>query len=277
MKFANYTTFEKDFRLFGLEYAVDHTKKLGLDAVEFICLPRVKRYIFERREDARTAKKLLDSRSLAVSCYSMYVDLLNGERGDFELVLHNIDCAAELGSPYFHHTFIPSAVYPSPRPSYETALSAVLEKAEIIAERCAGYGITCLYEPQGLYMNGVEGLSGILSEMKKRHSNVGICGDTANSFFVDTPPEDIYSAFKDDIKHIHVKDYLVSEPDGGESRYKSRDGKYIREVALGSGSVDFKKLFSLLPDYSGDISMEFDAPDEEMRIAIGYIQSLIRR
>ena len=277
MKFANYTIFEKDFRLFGLEYAVEHTKKLGLDAVEFICLPRVKRYIFERREDARAAKKLLDSQKIPVSCYSMYVDLFKGESDDFELALHNIDCAAELGSPYFHHTFIPSAVYPSPRPSYEAALNAVLEKAEIIAERCADYGITCLYEPQGLYMNGVEGLSGILSEMKKRHANVGICGDSANSFFVDTPPEDIYASFKDDIKHIHVKDYLVCEPDGSECRYRSLKGKYIREAALGSGSVDFPKIFSILPDYSGDISMEFAASDEEMREAVEYIRTLACR
>ena len=276
MKFANYTIFEKDFRLYGLEYAIEHTKKLGLEAVEFICLPRVKKHIFESVGEAKRARELLEKAGLSVSCYSMYADLLSESWEEhLALTLHNVDCAAELGSPYFHHTLIPYPNYPSPRPSFDEAFSAVFEKAERIAEHCEKYGINCLYEPQGLYMNGVEGLTRLLSEMKKRHSNVGICGDFANSLFVDTPPEDIFIAFASDIKHIHVKDCVVSEPDGTECRYRSTGGKYIRDALPGEGCVDFAKLFSIVKGYDGDISLEFSATDEQTLRSLEYIKSFL--
>ena len=276
MKFANYTLFWKDTCRHGLAYAIEHTAALGFDAVEFlVCYDRAP--LFESVEQARAAKRLLDQNKLAVSCYSMLTDLTHPDPSVvLDPVLFNIECAAALGAPYFHHTLIPSYSTKTPRRSYTEALEAIIGRAEQIAAHCAKYAITCLYEPQGLYMNGVEGLAPFLARMKKSHPNVGICGDTGNSLFVDVPAEEIFRAFASDIRHVHVKDYIVTDPDGSEWKQRSVSGKHIRDVLPGQGPTDHARLFSYLGDYRGDFSMEFSGSDEEMRASLAYVKELVR-
>ena len=275
MKITNYSIFAKDVCEHGLAYAAEHTARLGFDAVEFLATYK-HAPIFESVDAAREGKRLLDSYGLSVSCYSMLADLTVADPAQcLDRVLYHVECAAVLGAPYFHHTLIPAYKYPTPAFSYAEALETVSEKAERIVAHCAKHGIVCLYEPQGLYMNGVKGLSDLLSEMRKRHENVGICGDTGNSLFVDVPAEEIFSAFARDIRHIHVKDYTVTEPDGNECRERSLSGKYIRAASLGKGVNDFEKLFSYVKGYDGDVSMEFVCDDDEMRASIEYVKELL--
>lgn len=273
MKFANYSMFSREIKSHGFEYAVEHTAKIGFDGVEFLAYYNGKPF-FESIEKAREAKRILDSYGLSVCCYSMLAKLTVPDPAiGLDPVLYNIDCAAELGSPYFHHTVIPEYTHPTPDLTYAEALAAVSERASIIVERCAKYGMTCLYEPQGIYMNGVDGLSGILNEMKKNHSNVGICGDVGNSLWIGVPPEDIYAAFSKDIKHIHVKDYVIKDTfEEGHTDFTT-SGKAIYEAIPGEGIVDFKKVFSYVKGYTGDIGMEFSCDDDTMRKSIEYIKS----
>lgn len=272
MKFSNYSIFRKDLLAHGFAVAAEHSLAMGFDAVEVLASYK-STPLFESIAAAEKAKRLLDSYGLSVSCYSMAADLTekDPEKG-IDSVLYNVECAAALGAPYFHHTLIPAYRYPTPRLSYAEALEAVRENAARTVEHCAKYGIVCLYEPQGLYFNGVQGVSHLLEKMKKHYTNVGICGDTGNSLFVDVPATDIFAAFAKDIRHIHVKDYTVTDPDGGECRERSLSGKYIREVLPGKGVNDFEKLFSHVKGYDGNISMEFVCDDEAMRAAIAYIK-----
>lgn len=273
MKFTNYTMFQREARNSGLEYAAEHTAKIGFEAVEFLDI-YYRQPLLRSIEDAKDAKRILDSYGLSVSCFSMFTKLTLADPTDcFDKALRNIEFAAELGSPYFHHTLIPEYEYPIPRLTYDEALESVFERAERIVEHCEKYGITCLYEPQGIYMNGVEGLSGILNAMKKNHANVGICGDTGNSLWVDVSPEDIYAAFANDIKHIHVKDYVIKELSDEKHKDRTTSGKAIFEVLPGEGCIDFKKLFTYVKGYTGDVAMEFAASDEVMKKSIEYIKS----
>ena len=272
MKFTNYTMFQREAHKLGLEYAVEHTLKMGFEAVEFLDAYTTPSIIKDVQE-AHKAKKLLDSCGLTVSCFSMYTKLTVPDPTlCFDKALRNIEIAAELGSPYFHHTIIPEYAYPNPRLTYDEALEAVFERADRIVEHCGKYGITCLYEPQGIYMNGVSGLRGILEAMKKNHSNVGICGDTGNSLWIGVSPEDIYTAFAKDIKHIHVKDYVIKKEIDEKCKQRSISGECIYDVLPGEGIVDFKKLFSHIKGYTGNVAMEFVASDEDMRRSIEYIK-----
>ena len=112
--------------------------------------------------------------------------------------------------------------------------------------------------------------------MKSRGCNVGICGDTGNSLFVDCDPVEIYKAFASDIKHIHVKDYYVTDtPVSGTKT--TLCGKYITEAPFGKGVVDFGACFALVPGYNGDISYEFSGTDEDVAGAVAIVDKLLNK
>lgn len=270
MKKSNYTTFFKDIKVHGVEYAVDRTVKLGFEAVEILGSARPSRWI-KNREMLLSLKQLLAENQLAVSCYSAVVDLLSENADDVvEHALTHIEYAAEIGSPYFHHTLVPGLVMSSDLPSFDEAFERVIDNATKIATACNRHGIVCLYEPQGLYFNGVSGLKKLIGEVRKRGCNVGVCGDVGNSLFVDCQPVDIFKEFAADIRHVHVKDYSIyTEPCDG--CYKSVGGKYLLPAEVGEGDIDIKSCLSCLDNYDGFISFEFEADDEEIKRTIARL------
>lgn len=275
MKFTNYVLFSHELQQRGLGYALDHTSKLGFEAVEWLDSALDESSIIPDMDAARATKNELNARNLTVSCYSVLVDLL-GENVDkmMDRVYRHIEYAAEFGSPYVHHTLIPAYKFKPGIPTYEDALLRVADNAERIAKRCNEYGIICLYEPQGIYFNGVPGLKALLSEMKSRGCNVGLCGDTGNSVLVDTPPVEIFKNFAEDIKHIHVKDYkYVPKCDG--KNYFTTSGKYVADAGLGEGISEVVKCFDCVKDYSGNISFEMRCDDAQMLKNIEYVKNIL--
>ena len=276
MKFANYSLFSTEQITKGLEYALDHTVDLGFDAVEWIDRADIAASKIENAAAARGAKSELDARDLTVNCYSLLLNLAAEDRDvQIERTFRHIEYASIIGAPYFHHTIIPHYDYSEiNKMSLREAMERVADKAELVAKRCNEYGIVCLYEPQGIYFNGIEGLSAALAEMKRRGCNVGICGDTGNSMYVDTPPVEIFKAFKNDIKHVHVKDYVYGE--NPAAKQLSRAGKSIEYAPLGQGDADVKGCLDAIAGYAGNISFEMSDDDENMKKNIKFVKDALK-
>lgn len=274
MKKANYNLFEKEMCERGYVYALDRTVELGFDAIEFIDLVPKRVQRMSGLDMARDMKREMDKRGLTISCYSLLVDLGSDDVDlQLEKVYTHIECARILGSPYLHHTIVPWLSMPEDAPNYDEMLNRVIDYADKIAMRCNEYGIICLYEPQGMYFNGVEGLTPLLTEMRARGRKVGICGDLGNSFFADTAPTEIFKSFKDDILHIHIKDYLYQS--SGRGDYTSRGGAAISTVEIGKGTTDFEKCLSYLKGYDGSISYEFVGDDASIVRAHKFVDELV--
>lgn len=274
MKFSNYSLFSREINTKGLTEALEHTLRLGFDAVEWIENATIETCRITDLSAARAAKKEIFGRNLSVSCYSLLANLLSEDiDAQMKRIFKNIEYAAELEAPFFHHTIIPGYEVREGAPSYDEALTRVADNAERIARYCNENGMICLYEPQGIYFNGVKGLRGIFSEMKARGCKVGICGDTGNSLYVDTPPIEIYESFAEDIKHIHVKDYAYTTVPVSEKQV-STSGKYIKDVALGDGSADFRRCFDFVKGYDGDVSFEMNCDDVQMEKNQAFIREI---
>ncbi len=260
---SNYITFYEDIRDRGIDYAFEHTVNMGFDAVEVFDAAKPSQWI--DRAKMLYLKEKLTENQLAVSCYSMVVNLLSENVNDvMERAFKHIEYAAELGSPYIHHTIVPKLVRGKDDPEYDDVLERVIENVAKIANRCNEYGIVCLYEPQGVYFNGVEGLGTLLKEVRYRNCKVGVCGDVCNSLFVDCPPTEIFKNFSDDIMHVHIKDYLICTEQRKEG-LMSVGGKCLVPAPIGKGDVDIKGCLSYLRDYNGAISFETDVSTENMK------------
>ena len=278
MKFTNYIAFRNDFRQQGIEYATERSARLGFDSIEFLdlCPSETCAFNLTSNSDVRRA---CEQNGLQVACYSLGADLLANDQSQLKTQLcQQIEFAAEIGSPYFHHTLIPSLAEDPRVPSYEEVFDSIVETAVWIANRCKIYGLTCLYEPQGMYFNGVEGLNHLFERVRQECSNVAICGDVGNSLFVDTSPNDIYDAFITSIRHVHVKDFQINDrPFEDGVFFLSRGGKYLRECQLGEGIVDFEYCFKKMKDhkYQGAVSFELDGSDQILTKAIEQIRAFL--
>ena len=262
MECTYYNYFNSKVRKEGIEAAADYARALGLTSVEPLGGMGVSYPCSV--EEAAHMKKVLASRGMRTACYSVGITVWNNDAAE-EALMRHLAIAAAAGSPYFHHTLLLSLTPIPNGPTYEEAMEAVLPTALRVARRAEQLGVMCLYEPQGMYFNGIDGLGRFFTEMKRLSTNVGICADLGNTYFVDESILPILEQFGADVKHVHVKDYRIRDtpPATGEKYYTSRGGKILRNVLPGNGAVDFAACRRLLDaaGYKGAFSMENTHPE----------------
>lgn len=264
----------------GLEATAAWARENGFSAVEFLQLPIEGWHKgVENPTQAKTTKRILGQYGLSTACYSVGVNL-HADPNALSLLKSQAELAAELGSPFLHHTLIDSLVLSENAPSFQEVFPEILDKASEVARYCQTLGLTCLYEEQGLYFNGIKNFGLFYNEIKKRCPNVGVCGDFGNILFVDEPSDEFFKAFKDEIKHVHVKDYQkaaagaeLSEADGW---LKTKNGNYLKDVPLGQGIVDPADCFRQLrnANYQGIFSLEVVDPTKNDEAAMSLCKAL---
>ena len=265
MNFSFYSHFAKMARERGIEKTAEFALEKGFNSVEFFEIAKTSHETVAKDvQDAKRIKKVLDSYGLNVACYSLETVLIGEEGPDAEAALmKNAQLAAELGSPFLHHTLAVWLSLPPNAPCFDDAFNEAADRATRIAEYCKTLGVTCLYEEQGMYINGVDNFGKFYKEMKSRVDNVGVCGDVGNILFADEKPEDFFAAYKADMVHVHLKDYVqkreLTQADLARGDWlTSKGGNRLLDVKLGDGVVDFEKCFAYLKEvgYNGAYALE---------------------
>ena len=285
MKFSMYSGFSPRINSLGPERAADSAASLGFSGVELFCVAK-KEYMMSL-EDAAKYKNIFSERGLSVACYSAAGSLARYDNIDevnedvLSCMLHCVEVAAALGSKNFHHTLFFSLEPEHSHFDFERIYKTVLPAAKKIAARAAELGVTVLYEPQGFYFNGLESFSRFFDEMLKEYSNVGVCGDVGNSLWVDEPVYEIFKKYINYIPHVHLKDYILGDPeDMPDVKQRTRSGRAIKDVPIGAGEIDLKRIFTMLKgvNYSGFVSLEHGGAggdlDAEAKIAMKLAEEI---
>ena len=192
MEFAMYAGFSDVLKEKGAAVAAERAAELQVTAVEmFEFAGAGYPSVIPGRESARKVRAALKARGLHVCCWSAYADLYTDAEAEASLC-RQAELASEIGSPFLHHTLLPWLELGEGSPAFEEAVEKAVDAAARIAKYAEPLGITCIYEDQGMYINGVENFGIFLREMKNRCKNVGVCGDMGNIFFVDEKPEDFF-------------------------------------------------------------------------------------
>lgn len=281
MKFTMYSQFSDIVSKRGIEYAAKYAVELGFSSVEiFANADKPESYAIADIASAKHARHVLEEAGLTVACYSVYVDLLENEEGEKELMKH-VEFAAQIGSPYLHHTLIPENELLENVSENEKMINLIVDAAGRIADFAAQFGIVCIYEDQGNYVNGIKGFGNFWNKMKQRSRNVGICGDLGNILFVNETPETFLRTYVKDIYHVHVKDYLWKKASISPGRYwqKAKEDNWLRDTMIGSGVVDFETCLQVLKSggYQGSYALEIDHPEpfeEGVYQAVEYLKRL---
>lgn len=281
MKFSSYNSFLSDLYKKGLDYAAERAARLGFSGVELLDIcPRRTKMTYERYT-LDEYRRAFDRNSLELACYSSAALLyLDDEKALLEEIYREVDFAAALGSKYFHHTFTIGLSETPKTLSFENVIERVAPIAESIAEYCDKLGMTALYEPQGAYFNGTEGFIALCDEMRRRGVKFGVCGDVGNPLFADRLAEDVFELCKNDIMHVHVKDYIMSDEPLPEypGNQMSDSGKHLYDCEVGKGVVNIKGCFDVLKSvgYDGYFSIELTCDDESTERMIKYMAEVYK-
>ncbi len=276
MKYSMYSHFAELFKERGIESAAEYAVSHGFSAVEFLDFSDTP---FMSANEARRAREIFDEKGLAVSCYSVGVNLFGSDEKE-ENLKFCAEIAAALGSPYLHHTLVTPYHPIGGGLSFDEVLSDILPRAKRIADYAQSLGVICLYEEQGHYFNGMAQFRKFFSEIKAMSDNVGVCGDFGNILFVHGDPGDFFEEFASDIKHVHVKDYRVTETAENSTSLMRGDGKFMTETALGNGLVNVDRCMAALSQagYDGYFSFELAFPfpveyEQMLSESINYLGS----
>lgn len=257
----------------GAREAVRFARECGFSGVEILegvrpgSMP-----LFKDDRQIIELKQLLDENGMVCTCYSVSINILSdalGENRDLsgvEALKLCADRAKALGSPFLHHTL--TIGYNPPADSVDTVteiLPALLERVSEVAAYCNQLGLTVLYEPQGHFINGLDGFPRFYDTMKSRGYHVGVCGDTGNCLYADSDPVAFFARYAKEIRHVHIKDIQVEnsavnrESTAPSQRWDvSRGGTYLTDTYLGEGSVDLNACMEHLQrvGYTGAYSIE---------------------
>lgn len=265
MKYAMYSRFNSFLNQYGAEITADYMESLGLSYAETLeatplptAIPTV--------EYAKELKSAFGARGISFACASAFANIL--VPGTIDGLYKKVEIAAALGSPFFHHTFIPHIVMQEGLPSIDEGIEMSVEAAVKVARFARTLGVTCIYEEQGLYINGLENFGRFFYEVKRVCDDVGVIGDSGNSLFVGVEPDVFFKTYAKDVKHVHIKDYLRVKSDTrpGETWLPTESGKsgtWVRDAIVGDGVVDFEKCIAALKEvgYDGVYSFELTHPE----------------
>ena len=265
MNFTMYAKFHKRVREHGIEEAADYAHSLGFSSVEFIDCARADwEMLVPDKRTAEHFREVLAARSLSVACYSVVANLYEvGMTPDTvteteRLLKHYAQMAAALGAPYLHHTLLLGQKR-TPELPLEQALDLILPAVARVARYAHALGVTCIYEDQGEYFNGVSDFGCFFRAIKEECPWVGVCGDVGNVLFVDASPAAFFRAFAPDILHLHVKDYVSARAPLSETGWDvSKGGVWLKECVVGEGVVDVPTCLSILKEtgYRGAVALE---------------------
>lgn len=282
MNYTFYTNFIEMLARDGAEKTAAYARELGFSSVEVLesagedhprTVPDVK--------TAKEVRQVFEAYGLHVACYSVGCDVYRNPSAEDVLVRHAA-VASALGCPFLHHTLKTGLALKKDSPAADEVLTDITAAAIRVADRAADYGITCLYEDQGMYANGIDNFGRFYREVRRMAANTGVCGDFGNILFVDEEPAAFLAAFAADIRHVHVKDYLRKTfdgqvPDGGW--YPTLKGQYLRDTTVGAGVIDIPACMKVLHDvgYQGAYALELCHPEPfayGVSVAMRYLDEI---
>lgn len=255
MDFTFYAGFTEMCCAKGFVETVKYAAAQGFTSVEPLENTSGQTRTVRNAAEARELRYILADYGLHVACYSVGTSIYRNPAA-VDSLCRQLELAAEMGSPFFHHTIAGGV---KPGTSFADILPELTDGACRVAEAARSYGIRCIYEDQGYYVNGVAPFGQFFHSVHASYPETAVCGDLGNISFVDETAVDFYTAYAPHIVHVHCKDYRIHET-GETGLYQTAHGKYLENTLPGTGIVDYRKCFSILRNngYTGAFSLELE-------------------
>ena len=222
-----------------VEEALESVSKIGIKYIELFTIPGFMDQVSLNPEDANDTLNLCKKYGVELNAVGGHFRMLKED--SVESFKQVIDIANLLGVDYVDTD--------SGEMKNENDKDVFYKDMRILADYAASKGITIGIETHGNWNNNGKIQAETVKKIDK--PNVKITYDPANAiFYGDTNPEGDMEYAIPFLGHFHIKD--------------KRGGKGVWDFPpLGEGELDFDKMFDLLKDFEGPMSIEMELDGKE--------------
>ncbi|RZT21502.1 sugar phosphate isomerase/epimerase family protein [Fictibacillus sp. BK138] len=248
-----------------------HTETLNLEGVELLDF-----YWKNKEEELPEVIECLKNSSLTVSCYDASNDFVKEtveeRRSEIQKVMDAVDTAKQLGT----HCVRVFCGDLKPGMDYSVGKDWIISSLKECAKYAESQGVVLAIENHGL----LAGKSGQVKEILAEVGSPAVKStfDTGNFLLVEDDPLSAYENLKNDIAHVHFKDFRKRTAADGERGFKGLGEKYWIGVIPGDGEVQLAEIISKLKrDHSEMwLSLEYEG-DKDAKVAVPEAVNRIRK
>ncbi len=266
--------------------AIDKTKELGCDGVEFVLDDNTAPEGYTALDYALALTEHAKKVGLEVPIYTTGANFfVKDTEAEIERICKHIDIASECGIPLLRHDIAWS--YQSFEgfdgvKTYKSVIEVAAPAISRVADYAKSKGVMTCSENHGRLMQDSDRMVELFAAVNNK--NYGFLCDVGNFGGVD---EDCYtsaSKLLDLIVHVHAKDAFTKSGmsfNPGRGYNVSRGGNYRRATIFGHGDVPTYQMLNAIRNsgYDGYVSLEFEGLEPVMdAISIGTenLQRMIR-
>ena len=263
--------------------AIDKTKELGCDGVEFV--------LDDTTPDGSTPREY----ALALTAHAKEVGLevpiyttganffVKDPEQEVERICKHIDIASECGIPLLRHD-ITWSYYPEYDgvKTYQHVIETVAPVISKVADYAKSKGVMTCSENHGRLMQDSNRMVELFNAVNNK--NYGFLCDIGNFGGVDEDCFTSVSRLMELIVHVHAKDCFTRSGmmyNPGRGYNLSRGGNYRRATVFGHGNVPTFQILNAIraSGYDGYVSLEFEGMEpcmEGVTIGTENLQRMIR-
>ncbi len=263
--------------------AIDKTKELGCDGVEFV--------LDDTTPDGSTPRE----HALALTAHAKEVGLevpiyttganffVKDPEQEVERICKHIDIASECGIPLLRHD-ITWSYYPEYDgvKTYQHVIEAVAPVISKVADYAKSKSVMTCSENHGRLMQDSNRMVELFNAVNNK--NYGFLCDIGNFGGVDEDCFTSVSRLMELIVHVHAKDCFTRSGmmyNPGRGYNLSRGGNYRRATVFGHGNVPTFQILNAIraSGYDGYVSLEFEGMEpcmEGVTIGTENLQRMIR-
>ena len=236
---------------------IELAETLGLGGIELMNFCREL-----KTPDIDSAARLFNTakeKDLYVPCLTVNSDIPTSPDEAVETLKKYADICAALGIKYLHHTIAKDFhCYDISDIEINRRFEVCIPAVKQVCEYANSINVSILTENQGFVFNGVLNMRRLY---ERTGGKIGFIADTGNTLFLDEKPEKFIKEFKNNVYHVHIKDYKIAggdDPD--EPIYISRGGMRFTDAEIGTGIIPLDRVINTLNDinYRGMFSLEFN-------------------
>ncbi|OIU69718.1 sugar phosphate isomerase/epimerase family protein [Rossellomorea aquimaris] len=238
---------------------IDYAAEISLDGVELLDF-----YWSDggRDNEIQRVNQALKEKGLVVSAYDVSNNFVKesaeDRRMETEKVLEGIGTAKKLGTNIVRvfcgdlHGDL----------TYADGQSWIVEGLKQCAGKAEEEGVYLAIENHGLLAGKSEQVKEIIGKVNSPY--VGSTFDTGNFLLVHEEPLHAFNRLKEEIVHVHFKDFRKKEASESLKGFKSTQGVELIGTVPGDGQVDLASIVKGLKaaNYQGFLSIEYEGHDD---------------
>ena len=254
---------------------IDYASKIPVEGVELLDMY----WTDNNKLEIEQVKRSLDSLNLKVSAYDVTNNFVKKTREERDAEVKKVLDGIEVAKMLDTKIVLVFCGDINGELTFEEGASWIIEGLKKCAEVAEKAQVYLAIENHGLLAGTSAQVVEILKEVNSPY--VKSTFDTGNFLLVHEKPTEAFNQLKNDIVHVHFKDFREKNENDLFNGFRSTEGVELIGVIPGDGEVDLSFIVNGLKkaEYDGWLSIEYEGFDDAKRAneeAVSRLRNLLK-